>query len=419
MINFQKYTLANGLRLIVHQDFSTPIASVCMTYAVGTKDEAPERTGFAHLFEHLMFGGSAHAPLFDEFVQNAGGENNAFTNQDMTVYYDLVPLENIDVALWLEADRMENLVLNQKALDIQRRVVVEEFKETCLEEPFGDIWHHIGPLAYQRHPYRVPTIGETFKHIEEASLEDVKAFFTNYYCPNNAILSISANLPPEAVLAKVQKWFGHIAKGPARRRAIPQELPQEDYRQLEVQGEVSVDAIFMVFHSAARHDMGFYYDDILSDILGDGEASMLFKELTKKQSIFADADAYVTGTIDPGLFVIEGKLAEGVSCEEAEQAVWELLDQLKEMPLNKKELQKIQNRIEHNLEFGEVTAFHKTVSLAYYELLGDASWINREGDLYRKITLADLQERARALFQPQKASVIYYKAQENDDINQS
>ena len=409
MIDFKKYTLENGLRLLVHPDASTPMVTVCLTYDVGSRDENADRTGFAHLFEHLMFGGSRHAPNFDDYIQNAGGENNAMTNQDMTIYYDMLPVENLEVALWLEADRMVNLNLTKKTLNKERKVVVEEFKETCIEEPYGDIWHHIGPLVYTKHPYSVPTIGKTFQHIEDASLDEVEAFYKKFYCPNNAILTISGNIDPKDVYEKVTKWFESIPAGPKNDRLLPQETKQTARRELLVEATVEDPAIYLIFHAAARLEPDYYLDEILSDILGDGDASLLFKKMVKELQIFSEADAYITGTLDNGLFVLEGKLAEGHSFEEAEVALWDILNQLKDKTLSEKDLQRQQNRIEHNLEFAEVTAFHKAISLGFYELLGDANWINEEGNHYRSITVDAIQKRANAIFQPHLVSVIYYQ----------
>jgi zinc protease len=412
MVNFERYVLKNGLRLLVHPDPTTPMATVCVTYNVGTKNEDPERTGFAHLFEHLMFSGSKNAPNFDGIIQNAGGENNAFTNQDMTVYYDIVPLNNLDAALWLEADRMENLKLTQKSLNRERKVVVEEFKETCLDEPYGDIWHHIGPLLYQNHPYSVPTIGKDIRHIENAELADVEAFYRNFYCPSNAILTVSGNIAPEEVLKKVELYFGDIPPGNPIFKDIPKEKEQTGVRKITVESNVPTSAIFMVFHNAERVSSDYYFDEVLSDILGEGDAALIYKKLVKEKEIFSEADVYITGTIDPGLFILEGKLNENISFETAEAALWSLLDDMKENPLSESDLTRLQNRIEHNLEFAEVTAFHKAVNLGLYELLGNASWINEEGARYRAITVEDLHLRAKELFKADRVSVIYYKAKE-------
>ncbi|MCP4439576.1 MAG: insulinase family protein [Aureispira sp.] len=410
MIKFERYKLANGLTLIVHPDVSTPLVSVCLTYKVGTRNEQPERTGFAHLFEHLMFGGSKNAPRFDDHIQQAGGENNAFTNQDITVYYDIVPKDNIELALWLEADRMLNLNLDQQSLDIQRKVVIEEFKEVCINEPYGDIWHHMGPLAYKNHPYSIPTIGKTFKHIEDATLGDVKAFFDQYYCPNNAILTISGDVEPLHVLELVKKWFGDIPSGNTPTPQFPAVNLPKQHQHIDVEANVPLNGLYLAFYSANRLAQDYYADDLLSDILAEGETSRLYDELVKKQQLFSDLDAYITGTIDQGLLVIEGKLSEDISFQEAEDAIWELLERLKTEPLNPQEFKKLLNCVEHNLEFGETSHLHKAMSLGYYETLGDAHWINQEQERYKKLTPEVLQKRAQQVFQKNLSSSIYYKS---------
>lgn len=414
MINFHKYHLDNGLRVLIHPDKSTPFVSICVTYAVGTRDENPQRTGFAHLFEHLMFGGSKHATDFDQHIQNAGGENNAFTNQDVTVYYDQLPLDNWEIGLWLESDRMQNLLLNQKALDVQRKVVVEEFKETCLNQPYGDIWHHIGPLLYKKHPYQVPTIGAKIEHIQEAELSDVQNFFERFYCPNNAVISISGNLNPDEAIVQVRKWFEDLPAGNPPKKDFPKEIAQTEERFLEVEAEVSLNALFMIFHSAHRLDSDYYLDDMLTNILAEGEASLLFKKLVKQTQLFGEIDAYITGTIDQGLLVIEGKLSEETTYEEAEAAVWEQLKSLQETCISTEQFQKLQNHVEHNLEFGETNSLHKAINLGYYEILGDANWVNEEKDNYLNITPEAIQQRAQNLFQRTKCSRIHYKMKEEN-----
>ncbi len=409
MIKFERYRLDNGLRIIVHEDKSTPLVSVCMTYNVGTKYEESGKTGFAHLFEHLMFGGSKNAPNFDDYIQQAGGENNAFTNQDMTVYYEYLPWQNLEVALWLEADRMLQLNLTEKNLAKERKVVVEEFKESCLNEPYGDIWHHIGPLAYTQHPYRVPTIGEVPAHIAEAKLEDVVAFFDNYYCPNNAVLSVAGNVKPEEVLALVQKWFGDIPQGRAAIPKILQEPQQNQKRVLEVTANVPLNALYLVFQGAERASSDYYIDDFITDVLADGDAARLYQRLVKEQELFVDIDAYVTASVDRGLLIIEGRLAEETTYEIAEAALWETLAEMKEELLAEKMVQKLQNKIEHNIEFSKMNHLHKAINLGYYELLGDANWINQEKKKYNQITREDIQQRCQSVFQESQCSVIYYK----------
>lgn len=409
-MKYSRYTLDNGLTLLVHEDKNTPLVSVCMTYKVGTKDEQAGKTGFAHLFEHLMFGGSKHAPNFDDFIQQAGGENNAFTNQDMTVYYEYLPCQNLELALWLEADRMLHLNLTEENLERERKVVLEEFKESCLDEPYGDIWHHIGPLAYQKHPYSVPTIGMIPAHIEQATLEDVQAFFTQYYCPNNAILSLAGNVNGEDAFQLVQKWFGDIPAQVSTPKTLPQEPEQTERRSLEVVANVPLNALYLVFHSSERVSDDYYIDDFITDVLAEGEAAQLYQQLVKEQELFVSIDAYITASVDKGLLVIEGKLVDGVSFEQAEQAIWEELAILKEEPLSKTAVEKFQNRVEHNMEFSELNNLHKAISLGYYEALGDADLVNQEKERYQKITPADIQRRSQAIFRAESSSVLYYKS---------
>lgn len=409
-MKFNRYFLDNGLKVLVHQDKSTPMASVCMTYNVGTKHEHPQKTGYAHLFEHLMFGGSIHAPYFDEEIQQAGGENNAFTNQDMTVYYEYLPWQNLETALWLEADRMHWLRLDGKLLERERKVVLEEFKESCLNEPYGDIWHYIGPLVYQKHPYRVPTIGTTPQHIADASLEDIQAFYQTYYCPSNAVLTVSGNVDPDQVHALVQKWFGDIPSGQPNQKNLPIEPPQLERRELDVIASVPLDAIYMVFRSAGRRDPAYYTDDLITDVLAEGDSAWLYEHLVREQEIFSNVDAYLTGSVEEGLVVIEGKLGEGIDFETAEQAIWSELKQLQEAPLSEQTLEKFIYCTEHNLEFGEINHLHKAINLGYYETLGDAHWVNGEKERYNAVTAADIQARSQALFQPQRCSVLRYHA---------
>ena len=313
VINYSRFELDNGLRVLVHEDKSTPMVAVNILYNVGARDESPEKTGFAHLFEHLMFGGSAHIPDFDDPIQMAGGDNNAFTNNDITNFYNILPAANIETAFWLESDRMRFLTLDEKVLDVQRRVVVEEFKETCLNQPYGDVWHHIADMAYKVHPYRWPTIGKVPKHIEEATIEDVQEFYQKFYLPNNAILVVSGNTSNEQVRSLTEKWFGEIPRGATPDRNIPQEPRQEKLQQRINQANVPVDAIFLAFHTPSRTHEDFYTTDLLSDILCNGQSSRLYRKLLKEQHLFVHIDCYITGSIDPGLLIIEGKLSEGVS----------------------------------------------------------------------------------------------------------
>lgn len=410
MITYTRFQLDNGLRVLVHEDKSTPMAAVNLLYNVGARDESPDKTGFAHLFEHLMFGGSANIDDFDKPIQNAGGENNAFTNNDVTNFYNIVPAENLETIFWLESDRMKSLKISQKALDVQRKIVIEEFKETCLNSPYGDVWHHIADMAYTVHPYRWPTIGKVPKHIEEATLEDVKNFFSKYYRPNNAILVVTGNTTVDQIKMLSEKWFGDISSGVIPKRNIPQEPPQTTFIHRDHQANVPVDAIYMAFHTVSRTHPDYYATDLLSDVLCNGSSSRLFRRLLKEQKLFTQIDAYITGSLDPGLLIIEGKPAEGISIETAEAAIWKELDLLIQEPISEQELQKLKNKIESNLVFSEINILNKAINLAFFELLGDASLINREVEEYQKITPIDIHRIARQLLTKENCSKLNYMA---------
>jgi predicted Zn-dependent peptidase len=410
VIEFHRFELANGLKVLVHEDDSTPMAAVNVLYNVGARDESPERTGFAHLFEHLMFGGSANIPDFDDPIQRAGGENNAFTNNDITNFYDILPAENLETALWLESDRMLSLNFDELVLDVQRKVVLEEFKETCLNQPYGDVWHHISDMAYKVHPYRWPTIGKIPQHVEEATLEDVKSFFYRYYRPNNAILTISGPVKVEKIKQLVEKWFGDIPKGDVPQRMLPKEPPQAAFQQRVNQANVPVDALYLAFHTPSRAERDYYVTDLLTDVLGNGQSSRLYSRLLKERELFTGIDCYLTGSIDPGLLIIEGKPADGVTLEEAEAAIWSELEALKEALIPERELEKLQNKIESTLAFSEMNVLNKAINLAFFELLGDANLINEEAALYRSVTAADIQRLAQMIFVKENCSELYYKA---------
>jgi len=411
LIQFSKFELDNGLRVLVHEDNSTPMAAVNILYNVGARDESPEKTGFAHLFEHLMFEGSANIPDFDDPLQVAGGDSNAFTNNDITNFYDIVPAQNLETAFWLESDRMLKLNFNQKALEIQQKVVIEEFKETCLNKPYGDVWHHLADMAYQVHPYRWPTIGKVPKHIEDATLEDVKEFFFKHYRPNNAILVVAGNVTVDEVKRLSQKWFGEIPKGETPSRKLPQEPQQQKLHHKINTAKVPVDALYLAFHIPGRLEEGYHIADLLSDVLSNGLSSRLYRRLLKDQAIFNDIDAYITGNIDPGLLIIEGRPANGVSLEQAEAAIWKELEELKAQPISERELQKLKNKIESTLIFSEANILNKAINLAFYELLGNAELINEEASIYQKITTTQLHEMAKEIFVKENCSDLYYKAE--------
>jgi zinc protease len=410
MIQFEQFELANGLRCLVHVDESTPIAAVNLIYDVGARDEAPERTGFAHLFEHLMFAGSKNAAEFDEYVQNAGGESNAFTNNDMTNFYITLPIENLETALWLESDRMLALRINKKSLRTQQKVVVEEFKETTLNEPYGDMWHRLSAMVYTTHPYRWPVIGQDFSHIENATLEEVKTFYQQYYCPNNAIMVIASRLTRAEMEPLVVKWFGDIPRSDTPMRQLPIEPPQTEIRTQTVEANVPLDAVYMAWRSPARLDADYYAVDLLTDVLSGGSSSRLYQRLVKELRLFSEIDCYQTGSLDPGVILIEGKLMAGVSLETAQNAIWAELETIRNEKVSVEEIQKIKNRLESQQTFGDVGAMNKAMNLAFYALIGNPALINTDIEQYQKVTSDDIQRVAMQYLSIQQANVLCYKA---------
>lgn len=410
MIKYERFELENGLRVLVHEDDSTPLVAMNVLYNVGARDESPEKTGFAHLFEHLMFGGSANIADFDDEIQLAGGDSNAFTNNDMTSFYCTLPAENLETAFWLESDRMMHLKLNQRALDIQRKVVVEEFKETCLNQPYGDVWHHLSDLAFTIHPYRWPTIGLVPQHVEEATLQDVQHFFTTYYRPNNAILSVAGPVKATQIKDLAEQWFGDIPAKPIPQRQIPQEPAQQKLQQRIQKANVPVDALYLAFHTPARNHPDYYTVDIISDILCNGQSSRLFRQLLKEQNLVNAIDAYITGNIDPGLLIIEAKPSDNISLADTEKAIWQELERLKKEPISAQELQKYINKVESTLIFSETSVLNKAMNLAFFELLDDVELINSEVEEYRKITPEQVQRVAREILTAENCSELYYEA---------
>jgi zinc protease len=341
MINYKKFTLSNGLTLLVHKDDSTPIVAVNILYKVGSRNESPDKTGFAHLFEHLMFGGSVNIPSYDQPLEKAGGENNAFTNSDITNYYISLPKENLETAFWLESDRMLNLGFSEKSLEVQRQVVVEEFKQSYLNQPYGDVWMLLKPLAYKHHPYLWNTIGKEIKHIEDARMEDVKAFYKKHYNPNNAILVVAGNVEDNEILTLTEKWFGEIPSGNSIIEILEQEPEQTEARFQEVFRDVPVDSLYKVYPMAAHGDKDYYTADLLSDILSNGNSSRLYRKLIKEEGVFSELDAYITGDFDPGLFVFSGKPADGVSLEEADERLLKEIELIKNELISELELKKV------------------------------------------------------------------------------
>ncbi|MEI9943871.1 MAG: pitrilysin family protein [Chitinophagaceae bacterium] len=408
MIHFEKFTLGNGLRVIVHQDTSTPMAVMNIMYDVGARDEDPNRTGFAHLFEHLMFGGSVHVESYDEPLQMAGGENNAYTTNDLTNYHIQLPSENLETAFWLESDRMLSLAFSEKSLDVQRKVVCEEFKEHYLTKPYGDVWHKMRELAYKKHPYRWQTIGKELSHIETAKLQDVKDFFFKYYRPSNAIMVVAGNVTTEKVKELAEKWFGDIPAGEKYNRNLPQEPEQKEGRKLEVKANVPLDALYKCWHMPSRLDNKYYIVDLMADILGGGGSSRLHQTLVKEKKLFSNIECYHYGSNDAGLLCIEGKLVKGVDIKDAEKAIEDILDQMKQQAVTEVELQKVKNKTESTMAFEDMSVMHRAESLAYYELLGDAEWMNIELEKYIAVTAEDILQESRNVFREENSNTLYY-----------
>ena len=408
MIKYERFELENGLTIIVHEDQNIETAVFNLLYKVGSRDEDPDKTGFAHLFEHLMFGGSLNAPDFDGELQKVGGENNAFTSPDVTNYYETVPASNIETAFWLEADRMCHLNLDPKSLEVQRKVVIEEFKQRYLDQPYGDAWLKLRPLAYQEHSYSWATIGKEISHIEDATLEDVKHFFDTYYVPNNAVLVVGGNVTSSQVLELANKYFGHIPKGELPRRSITDEPQQLEKRTLHVYEAVPQRAIYKVYHMPARNDEQYYATDLLSDILGRGKSSRLYTALVQEKELMNNVSCYVTGSFAPGLLVIGGRLRDGVTFEEVEAEVDAVINQLIEQGLNENELQKVKNQSEASVVFGRVEVLEKCIALAYAEALGDISLVNNELTLLNKVDEQDVLAMAKQVLREENSSVLYY-----------
>ncbi len=413
MIHFDKFTLANGLRVLVHEDRSTPMAFLNITYDVGARDEDPSKTGFAHLFEHLMFGGSKHVPDYDEPLQLAGGENNAYTTNDVTNYYCQLPSENIETAFWLESDRMLSLAFSEKSLDVQRKVVCEEFKEHYTNKPYGDVWFKMRELAYTTHPYRWQTIGRELGHIENARIEDVKHFFHKHYCPVNAVLVVAGDVDTEQVRLLAEKWFGSIPPGNKYVRNLPQEPTQTAPRLLEVKADVPLDALYKCWHMASRLETGYYVAELITEILGGGGSSRLYQSLVKEQQLFSHINCHHFGSTDAGIFTIEGRLVKGVNMEKANQAVEAELAKISREAVSVSELEKVKNKTESALAFEDMSVSNRANSLGLYEILGDATLMNTELDRYHSVTSEDILTESQKLFNINNSNTLYYFSAHN------
>ena len=409
MIEINRHVLSNGLRIVHHEDHSTQMVAINIVYNVGARDEDSSRTGFAHLFEHLMFGGSVNIPDYDTPVQEAGGENNAWTTNDLTNYYLTLPKQNVEVGFWLESDRMLGLAFSPESLEVQRGVVMEEFKQRYLNQPYGDASHLVRSMAYTVHPYRWPTIGLELSHIANASMEEVKDFFYRFYAPDNAVMSITGNISFDEVVRLSEKWFAPIPARGVHKPSIPQEPVQTSIRRMEVERDVPVDALYMAFHMCHRLHPDYYASDMLSDLLANGRSSRLISHLVMQRPIFSQIDAYITGSTDAGLLQIAGKPCPGVTLAEAEQAVWEELNAFVHTTPDEMELEKVKNRFEAEQTFKSTNFLNNAVNLAYYELLSRAEDVNTEVSAYRAVSPASIRRVASEIFRPENCSVLYYK----------
>ena len=411
MITYNKTVLPNGLTLITHHEPTTPLVSVNLLYNVGARDEDPNKTGFAHLFEHLMFGGSKNIPDYDLCSNNAGAENNAFTNNDITNFYITLPKQYLETALWMESDRMNELIFSDKSLQVQRNVVIEEFKQRFLNQPYGDVWLLLRPLAYKVHPYQWSTIGKDISHIENATMDDVKHFFYTFYRPNTAILSIAGNIADNTV-DLVEKWFGTIPSGTPYHRSLPTEPCQTEARSLTVYRDVPSNAIYKAYKMSKRMCHDYYVFDLVSDILSNGNSSRLYNELVKKEKLFTEINAFITGDADEGLFLFVGKLAEGVDMTTAENALLEQIERIKTEPIQEQELEKVKNKLEITFMYSQYRVLDRAMNLAYFDWLGDINRINNEPQCYAAVTVDDIQRVASETFMPSKCSTLYYLKKE-------
>lgn len=410
MIQFSKFNLANGLRVIVHEDRNTPMVAVNVLYNVGAKDEDPAQTGFAHLFEHLMFGGSVNIPEYDEPLQNAGGENNAYTTNDITNYYIQLPAKNVETAFWLESDRMMSLAFGKKSLDVQRKVVCEEFKEHYINKPYGDVWKYLRELCYTVHPYQWMTIGKELSHIENAQLEDVKKFFFKYYRPVNAILCVAGNISEAEVKVLAEKWFGPIEPGKTYHRHLPEEPIQLAPKVMRIEKDVPVSVILKAYHISERRNKAYYTADLITEVFSGGQSSRLYQQLVKEKKLFSQIDCYHTGSVEKGLLVIEGKILPGISPEQADAAIIEEIDKLKAEVITESELEKIKNKVESMIAFEDLSLLSRANNLAFYELLGDAELMNKEFDNYNRVTASEIHQAANQILDVNNSNTLFYLA---------
>jgi zinc protease len=414
MINYKRFTLENGLRVLVHEDKSTPLVAMNILYDVGSRDENPELTGLAHLFEHLMFGGSRNISDFDTPLQLVGGENNAFTNNDITNYYLTIPSENIETGFWLESDRMLELDFSQKNLDTQKNVVTEEFNQRYLNQPYGDAILKLRPLAYKVHPYRWPTIGMDMVHVKNVDLSQVKKFFFSHYAPNNAIMALTGNIGYDKAYSLSQKWFGPIERRDVQQRNLPKEPKQTEERKLNVESDVPSDALYKVWHIEPRNSRDFYTLDVVTDLLAGGESGRLHTRLVREKKLFSEINAYLTADIDPGLLIVQGKLMKGIDIHYADEAVVSIINGLLDGEGIGDEMEKVKNKFESSTVFSNTSILNKAANLSFFELLGNPELINKEVETYRNVSREMVIEAVGKYFVQSNCSTLKYLSSRNE-----
>lgn len=410
MINYQRFVLENGLEVLVHEDHSTKMAVLNILYKVGSRNEIPGKTGLAHYFEHLMFGSSKNVPVFDTALERVGGSCNAFTNTDITNYYITLPAVNIETAFWLESDRMLQLNLSEKTIETQRKVVIEEFKQRYLNQPYGDVFHHIRKLAFNTHPYQWPTIGNDIEDIVNYSREDVEEFYFTHYRPDNAIMVVAGDVTLDQVRVLADKWFGDIPSGRIPKRSIPVELPQTGKKTLVVDAEVPTDALYKVYHMPGKLQEGYLQADLITDILGFGRSSTLEQKLVKNGHIFASVSAYIFGTVDPGLMVFSGKMEKGQSAELAEKALDQVVQEFLGSSIPEDTLTKVKNQAEAMKTYESVQLLNRAMSLAYYGHLGNPELYQTEYEKKTQIPAESILDWGKEILKEENASTVYYKA---------
>ena len=407
-IPFTRQTLANGLHVLVHEDRTTPLAACTIVYRVGSRDEDPACTGIAHLMEHFMFSGSDHAPDFDLALQKVGAINNAYTSQDLTCYYIVLPANNIETALWLESDRMAALSFSQQGLDVQKQVVMEEFKETCLNQPYGDLMMHVYGLSYRNHPYQWLPIGKELSHIEQVDMNIIRRFHDTFYCPANAILVVAGNVHAEEIFAMANKWFGDILPGRQNPHRYPQESPSKENRLKEVRKPVPDDMLFKSWLMPARTGADYCAYDLLSDILGTGQSSYLYRKFVMENRLFTDISASVSGSADKGLFFVNGRPAEGISIEQADE---QLTKYLADFQFNDKlsyDLQKVKNNAESIILERNLKVEDRANTLATGEFYSRAEDFADERTGYFAVTEEDIRRITETMFKRECGNTLYY-----------